>query len=102
MRSSPLFFEDLRAPLVAEPVADRVQLVDDHLHQQLVARQDRAQPLDGLHQLGQLVEDLLALEAGQALQLHVEDRLRLHLRQLEGASSGLRALRPGFASRESA
>ena len=31
----------------------------------------------------ELVEDLLALEAGQPLQLHVEDRLRLELRQLE-------------------
>ena len=53
------------------------------LHQQLVAREDRAQPLDRLQQLGQLVEDLLPLEAGQPLQLHVEDRLRLQLRQLE-------------------
>ena len=37
------------------------------------------QPLDLLQQLGQLVEDLLPLEAGQALQLHVEDGLRLDL-----------------------
>ena len=57
--------------------------VDDDRHQQLFARQNRAQPLDGLHQLGELVEDLLALEAGEALQLHVEDRLRLELRQRE-------------------
>ena len=28
-------------------------------------------------ELGELVEDLLPLEAGQPLQLHVEDRLRL-------------------------
>ena len=52
-------------------------------HQQLVARQDRAQPLDRLHQLGELVEDLLPLQAGQPLELHVEDRLRLELRQAE-------------------
>ena len=55
----------------------------DELDQQLLARQDRAQPLDRLHQLEQLVEDLLALEPGEALELHVEDRLRLELRQLE-------------------
>ena len=34
-------------------------------------------------QLGQLVEDLLPLQAGQALQLHVEDGLRLHLAEAE-------------------
>ena len=70
-RSSPYF------------VADFAQLVDDDLHQQLVAGQDRAQPLDQLQQLGQLVEDLLALEAGEALQLHVEDGLRLDLAEAE-------------------
>ena len=42
-----------------------------------------AQPLDGLHQLGQLVQDLLPLEAGQPLQLHVENRLRLDLAEAE-------------------
>ena len=48
-----------------------------------LAGENGAQPLDGLQQLGQLVEDLLPLEAGQPLQLHVEDRLRLDLRQAE-------------------
>ena len=55
------------------------------------------QPLDRLEQLGQLVEDLLPLEAGQALQLHVENRLRLDLRQREArhqpVARFLRALR---------
>src|SRR5262249_13907168 len=60
-----------------------LQLVDDDLHQQALAREDRAQALDRLQQLGELVEDLLALEAGEALQLHVEDRLRLDRRQAE-------------------
>ena len=64
-------------------LADRLQLVDDDLHQQPLAGQDGAQALDRLQQLGQLVEDLLPLEAGQPLQLHVEDRLRLDLRQAE-------------------
>ncbi len=75
--------DDLGAAVVAELVADGLQLVDDELDQQLLARQNRAQPLDRLHQLDQLVEDLLALQAGQALQLHVEDRLCLQLRELE-------------------
>ena len=79
MLNSPLVLDDLGAALVAELVADRLQLVDDDLHQQLLAGEDRAQPLDQLQQLGELVEDLLPLEAGQALQLHVQDRLRLDL-----------------------
>ena len=80
-RSSPYF------------VFTAAQLVDDDLHQQPLAGENRAQPLDRLQQLGELVEDLLPLEAGQALQLHVEDGLRLNLRQAEARSSGPRAPR---------
>ncbi len=64
-------------------VADFLQLVDDDLHEQALAREDGAEALDRLQQLGQLVEDLLALQARQALELHVEDGLRLDLRQAE-------------------
>ncbi len=71
------------AALVAEPLADLLQLVDDDLDQQLLARENRAQPLDRLHQLGELVDDLLALEPGQPLELHVEDGLRLDQRSGE-------------------
>ena len=73
-----------------------LQLVDDDLHQQPLAGEDRAQALDRLQQLGELVENLLALEAGQPLQLHVEDRLRLDLRQAELRRSGRRAPRRRF------
>src|SRR5205814_8034872 len=59
------------------------ELVDDELHQQALAREDGAQTLNGLEQLRALVENLLALETGQPLQLHIEDRLRLILRQAE-------------------
>src|SRR5205085_10435808 len=59
------------------------QLLDDDLHHEPVAREDRQQALDQLQQLGQLVENLLPFEAGQPLQLHVENGLRLDLRQLE-------------------
>ena len=76
-------FEELRPAIVAVLRADFLQLVDDDLHEQALAREDRAQTLDRLQQLGQLVEDLLALEARQALELHVENRLRLDLRQAE-------------------
>jgi hypothetical protein len=75
--------DDLGPPRVAEALPHGVQLVDHHLHQQLVAAEDGAQAFDRLHQLGELVDDLLPLEAGQPLQLHVEDGLRLDLRQPE-------------------
>ena len=98
MRNSPLSSMIIGAALVAELLADGLQLVEHDLHQQLVAREDRAQPLDRLQQLDELVDDLLALEAGQPLQLHVEDRLRLEQRQLELRHQAFarfgRALRP--------
>ena len=71
------------AALVAVLRPHLLQLVDDDLHQQAIAGENRPQALDRLQQLGELVEDLLPLEPGQALQLHVEDRLRLDLRQAE-------------------
>ena len=67
-------------------------LVDDDLHEETLAVQNRPQPLDGLQQLRELVENLLALEPGETLQLHVENRLRLHLRQAKAA------IRPSRAS----
>ncbi len=84
------------APVVAEAIAGGLHLVHDELHQELVAAKDRAQPLDRLLQLGQLVEDLLALEPGQPLQLHVQDGLRLDLGQRELRQSILRALPAGL------
>ncbi len=77
--------------VVAELRLHGAQLVDDDLQQQRLAPEDGAQALDQLDQLGQLVEDLLPLEAGKALELHVENRLRLDLRQPEGRDeAGLR------------
>ena len=85
--------DDLGAPLVAVLGLHRPQLIDDDLHQQPLAGQNRAQPLDRLEQLGQLVEDLLALQAGQALELHVENGLGLDLRQAELRRSARRGPR---------
>ena len=78
------------------------QLVDDDLHHELVAAQNREQPLDQLEQLRQLVEDLLAFETGQPLELHVENRLRLYLRQAELRDQALRARSPDSPILESA
>ena len=75
--------QDLGAAIVAVLLLHRAQLVDDDLHQQALAGENGQQSFDDLEQLGQLVENLLPLEAGQPLQLHVEDRLRLDLRQRE-------------------
>ncbi len=74
-------FDDHRPPLVGVVLANRLELGEDDAHQQLFAREDRAQALDHLQQLGELVENLLTLETGEPLQLHVEDRLRLQQRQ---------------------
>ena len=49
--------------------------LDDDLHEQSVARKDRLEAADGLQHLGQFVENLLALEAREALELHVQDGL---------------------------
>jgi len=77
------FFDDHGTALVAVLLTDFSQFVQHHLHQQFVTRQDGAEPFDRLQQFGQLVDDLLPLQSRQALQLHVENRLRLKLRELE-------------------
>ncbi len=98
MRNSPLVVDDLGAALVAELArAPPCSSSTTSCISSSSLREDGAQPLDGLEQLGQLVEDLLPLEAGQPLQLHVEDRLRLHLRS-RTAPSALRAPRPGSST----
>ena len=76
-RNVAALVDEVGPPRVAVLVANRLQLVDDDPDDQLVARENRAQAVDRLHQLGQLVENLLPLEAGEALELHVEDGLRL-------------------------
>jgi hypothetical protein len=60
-----------------------VSSVDDDRAHALGPREDVAQVGDDLGELGVLVQDALALEGSQPPQLHVEDRARLDLRQLE-------------------
>jgi hypothetical protein len=60
------------------------------------SEQDRLEPLDQRQHLAVLGDDLVALERGQALQPHVQNRLRLQLRQAELLHQcGLRARRVG-------
>jgi hypothetical protein len=75
--------DDFRAPRIAVLVANRLQLVDYDADEQLVVGEDCAQFVDRQAELGQLVQNLLALEAGQPLQLHVQNGLRLDGREAE-------------------
>ena len=75
--------QDLGAARIAIALFDRVEFTSDFRQQQRVRTQNGAQPPDLGDQLGVLLLDLLALESGQSLQAHVEDRLRLGLGQGE-------------------
>ena len=85
----------LGAALVAVLVADREQLVADHLQQALGAREDVAQVADDVEQLVVLGQDLVLLEAGQAVQPQVEDRLGLRFGQAVDRRRAGRAPRRG-------
>ena len=84
--------DDLGPARVAEAVAGVLELVDHDLHDQALAAENGAQALDLLQQFGELVEDLLAFQASEALELHVENRLRLNLRQAEVRHQALAGL----------
>ena len=71
------------APLVAELLLDLERLALDDLRDAALAAQDVLQFGDRLDQLGVLVFDLLALEADQRAQAHVDDRLRLNVGEAE-------------------
>src|SRR2546422_318473 len=80
---------DPRAPLVAVLLAQRAQLVGDDLRDLALVGEDGAVAHDRLLGLGVLRDDLVALETGQALEAHVEDGLRLELREREGRHQAL-------------
>src|SRR5699024_7259649 len=69
--------DDHGAPVVAVLVDDRAELVADDRALTLGLGQDVLVVGDFLLDRGELVYDLLSLERGQAPELHVEDRLRL-------------------------
>ena len=74
-------------------LAGRLHLFRDALPLQVVGLQQRLKPLALLRQLVVLALDLHLLELGQALQTQIEDRVGLHLRELEFAHQlGLRII----------
>ncbi len=73
------------------------QLVLDDAHQALLGGEDALEVGDEGQRLLVLLDDLVALELGQALQPHVEDGARLDLATARGCASegvarGVRAL----------
>ena len=75
--------DELRAAVVAVLLDDLGQLVVDDLPLPLGGVEDRLQVGDAGLDLGQLVEDPLPLQGGQPAQLHVQDRGRLDLVDVE-------------------
>ena len=82
--------------LVAEFLLDFLQLVDDHAAQHFLGAQDLQVLGDPLLDFGQLVQDLLLLHAGQALELQLDDGLRLPLGESRTARIGVDQLRVRF------
>ena len=78
-----------RTPVVAVLLHDRGQLVADDLTLTRLVGQDVLEVGDLALDLGQVVDDALALEGGQAAQLHVEDRVGLDLVDLEQVDQAL-------------
>src|SRR5215510_14053332 len=78
----------LGAPRVAILFLDRQKLGADDRHQLGVRGEDALQLFDERQNLLVLLDDLVALELGQALQTHVEDRARLDLGELELSHQG--------------
>src|SRR5690606_14943917 len=89
-----LHVDDLRAPGVTELLADDLELVADDAPQFRVGAEDELEARDLFLQLAVLLVDLLALEAGEALQAHVEDGLRLYLGKPELAHEPVARFRP--------
>ena len=80
-------FDDLRAALVAEILLDFLQFLDDQVAHNFFGAQNLQVLGDAPLNFGQLVEDLLLLHAGEALELQLDDGLRLPLAELERARS---------------
>ena len=80
--------DDLGTPLVAELLDDLGQLVADDGPLPDRVGQDVLEVGDDRLELVQPVDDLLPLQGGQPAQLHVQDRLRLDLVDLQQLTSG--------------
>ena len=84
--------DDLRAPVVAVLLLDLAELVGDDQTLAGLVGQDVLEVGDDQLELGQAVHDLLALQRREAPQLHGQDRLGLHVvdvEQLDQPGAGL-------------
>ena len=84
-----LVFDDLRTPIVAEVLLDLAQFPNDYGIQHLFRTQNLQVPGNLNLDILQLLNDLLLLHAGEALELQLNDRLRLPLTELEGGNQSL-------------
>jgi hypothetical protein len=73
--------DDLAAPLVGEGFLQRGELLADDPGDARRLGEDVEQVADHLDHLAVLVADLVLLQAGEALQAQLEDRLRLRVGQ---------------------
>ena len=73
--------DNLAAALIAILLADGGQFFADHAHQPPRVGEDVEQIDDGLEDVAVLFAQLFLFQAGQAMQLEIEDRLRLNLGQ---------------------
>ncbi len=87
-----LLLDDLRASRVAVNFLDFLQLALDDFLEDLVAGEDLLILGDFLLKLIVFRLDLVALESGEALQLHFQDSLRLAIGKFEGGDQS----RAGF------
>ena len=85
-------FDDLGAPLIAELLLDFAEFLDDDRAQDSLRAEDPEVLGDAPLDVGQLVQDLLALHAGEALELHLDDGLRLALGEVEARHQALAGL----------
>ncbi len=76
---------NLGAAVVAVSLFQLQHLVFYDLHLQVNIGQNRLQPFDGLENVSVFILDLFALQAGEALQPHVQDGLRLDFGKPETA-----------------
>ena len=79
-------FDDLGAALVAEILLDFLELLDDEVAEDFFGAEDFEVFGDAALDIGQLVGDLLLLHAGEALQLELDDGLRLPFGELASAA----------------
>src|ERR1035438_7557236 len=84
--------DDLCAALVAETLLDFFEFLDNERAQNAVGAEDFEILGDAALDIGQLVEDLLLLHPGEALQLELDDGLRLLVAELEGGDEAVAGL----------